>query len=316
LAYSRKHPIDARELSFTLAGNAYPNLFKDEDGNTWDVFGQGVSPSVEGLQLESVDYLVGYYFNFPAFFESIQFMGNEGTSKYPSAVQAGKEWLVDEEYLAIGSFRDGIQSIDDPRFTGATGKNLIDDSFYGSLDQKELVTVFRFEGITRIYPHRILEQHEVVNDEIGNLHFALSYCPLTGTSRVWNRDIKNKIVTFGVSGILFNNNLVLYDRSSETNWSQVLNRGIFGPCKDQQSTALDVLEMTLQDALLLEGQLELLVPDPLQLSRYEQSAYDNYKVSESIIFPISVRENSMPAKERVLGVTIQKETKIYRFSDF
>jgi hypothetical protein len=74
--------------------------------------------------------------------------------------------------------------------------------------------------------------------------------------------------------------------------------------------------MTLQDALLLDGRLELLAPDPNWLSRYNQSSYDNYKVSESIIFPISVRENSMPAKERVLGVTIQKETKIYRFSDF
>ena len=82
------------------------------------------------------------------------------------------------------------------------------------------------------------------------------------------------------------------------------------------SIALHVLEMTLQDALLLEGSLELLTPDPLQLSRNGQGSYDNYKVSESIIFPILVRESSVPVKEPVLRVTIQNETKIYRFGDF
>ena len=315
-AYERKHPIETHELLFTLASNSFPDIFKDQDGNLWNVFGQGVSPSVEGLQLNKVDHLVGYYFIFPAFYSSLQFMGSTGAARYPSALQTGKEWLVNEQYLAIGSFRDGIQSIDVPRFIGTTGKNLIDDGFYGPLDKKELVSVFRFDGITRIYPHRILQSHEVVNDQIGDLHFALSYCPLTGTSRVWSREIKNKIVSFGVSGILFNNNLVLFDRSSESNWSQVLNRAIHGPYIEQPSTTFNVLEMTLQDALLLDGKLELLDPDPLWLSRYGQSSYDDYKVSESIIFPISARENSLPAKERVLGVTIQDETKIYRFSDF
>jgi hypothetical protein len=192
----------------------------------------------------------------------------------------------------------------------------VDHPLFGSLGEDELATVVRYNGLTRIYPHRIMEYHEIVNDFIDDFYFTLSFCPLTGTSKVWNRELNGDLTEFGVSGLLFNNNLILYDRSTESNWSQILDLAVNGTLVGKSLDDIEVVEMKLNDALLLDGRLELLEPNTESALEYDVSSYEEYKTSETVLFPLANRDNTIAAKERVIGVTVDGITKVYRFSDF
>ena len=100
------------------------------------------------------------------------------------------------------------------------------------LDDSMIVGVV-VDGASKAYPLMVLDRHEVVNDQIGDTHIIVSYCPLTNSPLVFTRP---KQASFGVSGKLFRNNLVLYDNVSETLWSQIYMRGIQG---EQKDTPLD-----------------------------------------------------------------------------
>jgi hypothetical protein len=116
-----------------------------------------------------------------------------------------------------GPSKDGIPSIDDPSFIGPDAVDFLDsgDPVFG---------VAR-NGAVKAYPQKILVQHEIVNDRLGDLPVAVTYCPLTGTVQGFERGG----TTFGVSGRLINNNLVMYDRATDTWWPQILATSIPGP---------------------------------------------------------------------------------------
>lgn len=303
------------ELTFSLINGDFPNSLADVEGNVYSVLGDGVSQNVIDSRLGTVDHLVGYWFFFPSFYEKLQ-LSNGDVIQNTSASPDNAEWLVNTGNIAYGSFRDGIRSIDEPAFLDNLGKTLVDHPLFGSLGDDELATVVHHNGLTRIYPHRILEYHEIVNDFMDDFYFTVSFCPLTGTSKVWNREINGDLTEFGVSGLLFNNNLILYDRSTESNWSQILDLAVNGTLAGKSLDDIEVAEMKLNDALLLDGRLELLQPDVETSLEYNVSSYEEYKTSETVLFPLANRDNTMPAKERVIGVTVDGITKVYRFSDF
>jgi hypothetical protein len=123
------------------------------------------------------------------------------------------------ESLAVsgGPPKDGIPSIDRPSFVDPEGVDFLDpgDPVFG----------VEREGVCKAYPQKILVHHEIVNDRLGDLPVAVTYCPLTGTVQGFERGG----TTFGVSGRLINNNLVMYDRATETWWPQILATSIPGP---------------------------------------------------------------------------------------
>jgi hypothetical protein len=130
------------------------------------------------------------------------------------------------ESLAVsgGPSKDGIPSIDDPSFVGA------DDTDF--LEPGDPVFGVALNGDVKAYPQKILVQHEIVNDRLGDLPVAVTYCPLTGTVQGFERGE----TTFGVSGRLINNNLVMYDRATEAWWPQILATSIPGPWNSAPGT--------------------------------------------------------------------------------
>ncbi|MHB9286917.1 DUF3179 domain-containing protein [Halobacteriales archaeon Cl-PHB] len=116
-----------------------------------------------------------------------------------------------------GPPKDGIPSIDDPEFADATSVDFLDpgDPVFG---------VVR-EDVVKAYPQKILVWHEIVNDHLAGTPVSVTYCPLTGTVQGFERGE----TTFGVSGRLINNNLVMYDRATEAWWPQILATSIPGP---------------------------------------------------------------------------------------
>jgi hypothetical protein len=123
------------------------------------------------------------------------------------------------ESLAVsgGPPKDGIPSIDNPSFVGPEDADFLDpgDPVFG----------VALNGEVKAYPQKILVQHEIVNDRLGDLPVAVTYCPLTGTVQGFERGE----TTFGVSGRLINNNLVMYDRATEAWWPQILATSMPGP---------------------------------------------------------------------------------------
>ena len=112
--------------------------------------------------------------------------------------------------------RDAIPSVDDPTFG---------DDYVG--DPDDLVVV-ESEGAARAYPVRILHYHEIVNDRFGE-PIAVTWCPLCGSAVVYSRSVEGRTLTFGVSGKLADDDLVMYDRETGSEWKQSLGEAIEGP---------------------------------------------------------------------------------------
>jgi hypothetical protein len=125
-----------------------------------------------------------------------------------------------------GPPKDGIPSVDEPSFEPA-------DAVGGRLADGDVVFGVARDGVARAYPQAILAHHEIVNDRIAGDPVAVTYCPLTGTAMGFERGG----TTFGVSGRLVNNNLIMYDRAAETWWPQVLATSVPGPWNPEPGPA-------------------------------------------------------------------------------
>ena len=128
--------------------------------------------------------------------------------------------LPRDEILHGGPPRDGIPAISDPKMIDAIEADYLAD--------KDRVVGLTLNGESRAYPIAILNWHEIVNDEIGNKRFAVTYCPLCGTAVVFDSSIDGKRTDFGVSGLLYNSDVLLYDRDTESLWSQIMSQSVSG----------------------------------------------------------------------------------------
>ncbi len=125
------------------------------------------------------------------------------------------------DIMGGGPPRDGIPALDDPTFILAADETRIDD--------REPVVTVEIEGqVPRTYPLRYLTWHEIVNDEVGGVSYAVTYCPLCNSVPVFNRTVDGKVLTFGVSGKLRDSNLIMFDRQTESWWQQATGEGIVG----------------------------------------------------------------------------------------
>lgn len=130
---------------------------------------------------------------------------------------------LNQNTLSGGVPKDGIPSIDEPKYE--TIKQA--DQW---LEPNDIVMGVEKGDLLAAYPQRILVNHEVVNETIDGKKHSLTYCPLTGTAIGYQGTITEGVeAEFGVSGDLVNSNLIMYDRASDTHWSQILGQGITEP---------------------------------------------------------------------------------------
>lgn len=125
---------------------------------------------------------------------------------------------------------DGIPSIDDPHFHRA------DTVDY--LAPADPVVALEIDGDARAYPLEILIWHELVNDTVGGVPVSVAYCPLCNSVTVYERDVEGRVLDFGVSGLLYNSSLVMYDRQTETLWSHFTGEPLHGELVDADLVAL------------------------------------------------------------------------------
>ena len=147
-------------------------------------------------------------------------------------------------------------------------------------------------GEARAYPLRFLAWHEVVNDTLGGEPIAVTYSPLCDSAAVFRRTVAGEVLTFGVSGLLLDSNLLLYDRrpggAGESLWAQLLARAIAGPGAAARR-ALDPLPLALTtwgEWLARHPDTTLLAPDESMVAEYKREPYVSYFGSDLLRFPV------------------------------
>lgn len=125
------------------------------------------------------------------------------------------------EVRSGGVPRDGIPALDGPRMIRADRAR--------ELEGVEPVLTVAFEGTpARAYPLRYLTWHEIVNDAVGGVPFAVTYCPLCNSAMVFDRRVDSAVLSFGVSGNLRHSDMIMFDRETESWWQQAIGEGIAG----------------------------------------------------------------------------------------
>jgi hypothetical protein len=224
-------------------------------------------------------------------------------------------FLIPAEEIADGGpGPDGIPSIDSPLFTQAFSSTLI--------QPQDLVVGISIDGVAKAYPHSILNYHEIVNDQItingANQDITLSFCPLTGSSVLWNSLMGSANTSFGVSGLLFNANLILYDRETGSLWSQMLEQAINGSELERVPEKAQVVETTWQTWIEMYPDTFLLMIEESESNfPYEFNPYGSHVTDNRIPFNANNSDdNRLHPKERVLGINVGESSKVYPVNNF
>ena len=211
--------------------------------------------------------------------------------------------------LSGGPPRDGIPSIDAPKFIEPE-----DVDYLKADDRVVSVTV---DNETRAYPLRILSQHEIVNDTIGDRAFAVTYCPLCGTAMVFDREIQGERVELGVSGLLYNSDVLMYDRKTESLWSQLAMKAVSGPLAGMELEWLPSEQLTWKKWKSTYPDGHVLSTDTGYQRDYGRELYPGYETNQSTYFPYernpifaSVEADLLP-KTKVVGVIQGGQAKAY-----
>lgn len=208
-----------------------------------------------------------------------------------------------EAILAGGPERDGIRSVDEPRFAEV-------EAATWATPHTQVIGL-EIDGDARAYPIHLLEYHQIVNDEFSGRPVAVTYDPIAGTPIVFDARVDGEPLQFGVSGLLYESNFLLYDRSSESLWSQFLGRAVSGP---KQGTRLRRIR-SRQESLAAWRQrhprtrvLERPLPKHID---YRYSRFHEYWISDTVPFPVSVRDDRFHPKAGVLGVVAGGKSRAY-----
>jgi len=197
--------------------------------------------------------------------------------------------------LSGGPPPDGIPAIDQPLFERASAVDWLDDG--------EGVLSLTAGGQTRAYPIQVLIWHEIVNDTIAGTPVVVSYCPLCNSALAFDRRLGEHLFTFGTSGKLYLSDLVMYDRQTESLWSQIEGRAIAGTLTGAELTRVPIATVTW-------NQWRRAHPDGYVLARpegsgrdYGRNPYVGYDEPDSEPFLFDGEsDDRLPPKERVVAL--------------
>jgi hypothetical protein len=214
--------------------------------------------------------------------------------------------LVPRELLvASGMPKDGLPALVDPPLWTVAQADAATVGHGRFLVPGDRVIGVRLGGAARAYPLRMLVWHEVVNDTLGGVPVAVTYDPLCDSAVAFRREARGERLTFGVSGLLFDSNLLMYDRQMggkvESLWSQLLFRAVAGPAA-AAGAALEVLPISVEtwaDWRREHPDTTVPGPDPRMMERYASDPYASYVASDLLRFPVA----PLPAASRLAPKT-------------
>lgn len=217
---------------------------------------------------------------------------------------------IDGSFIFRGCFggRDCIPALTNPQTISASEASYLND---GDL----VLGVFR-NGVARAYPHPILWWHEITNDTLGGEMFTINFCPLTSTGLLFDATLDGREHTFGVSGLLYNNNLIMYDRLfGETLFPQMCYLGRDGNLNGKQLKLLPIIETTWATWKQLYPNTTVL-SDATGFSRdYSRYPYGDYRTDHDfLLFRVTKEDPRLERKDIIFGLILNNIERAYPFN--
>lgn len=202
-----------------------------------------------------------------------------------------------EEIRGGGPAVDGIPALVRPRKASIYESDRFlkpDDPVLGLKVGKEAVA----------YPIRLLNWHELVNDVVGGVPVAVTYCPLCRSGMVFDRRAGEVVREFGVSGLLYNSDLVMYDRGTRSLWSQIMSEAIAGPSMGAKLSRLPGRRTSWARWKAEHPGTEAVLFDTGHKRDYGGDPYAGYEDSSGLYFPVNHEDARLPRKTVVFGVSL------------
>lgn len=199
-----------------------------------------------------------------------------------------------DEFQSGGPPKDGIPSIDHPIFRSMMEVH--------ELAGREPVITLKIGEDVRIYPLRVLTWHEIVNDTVGGVPVAVTYCPLCNAAIVFERRLGNRVLDFGTTGKLRHSDLVMYDRQTESWWQQFTGEAMVGTLVGQKLRMVPALIESWDTASAREPAAKVLIPSDPSARPYGRNPYVGY---DSLLAPMFFRgplPDKVPAMAYVVAV--------------
>lgn len=225
----------------------------------------------------------------------------------PAARVAGFDFtrhaIPPEEIVSGGPPKDGIPAIFAPEFVPAARASF--------LQPDDRVIGVALAGDAAAYPIRILNWHEAVNDTIGGVPVAVTYCPLTDTALVFDRRAAGRTLSFGISGRLYRSNVLLYDRQTESLWSQLREQAVTGPMTGTRLRLIPSVVTAWKRWRKEHPDTRVLSTRTGHRRDYGRDPYAGYRRSPQTMFPPGPFRPILPPKTRVFGLRMGSVTRAW-----
>lgn len=216
--------------------------------------------------------------------------------------------LIDTNQIVRGGPpRDGIPALDHPKFIPVKEADFLEDG--------DLVIAVERGGVSRAYPLRIMLWHEIANDRLGQEAIVVTYCPLCGTSVVFDGNVAGQTLSFGVSGLLFQSDVLMYDRQTESLWSQLAFKAVTGPMAGTPLRWLPSQILTWAAWKKKHPGGEVLSTETGFARDYTYNPYAGYEQSPGVWFGVPNNRDDYAAKTWVLGLLVDGQAKAYALDE-
>ncbi len=212
------------------------------------------------------------------------------------------------EVLSGGPPKDGIPALDNPRFIGVAAADW--------LEAREPVVLVEAGGAAKAYPLQVLTWHEIVNDEVGGVPIAVTFCPLCNTAIGFKREFDAQVLDFGTTGRLRYSNLIMYDRQTETWWQQATGEALAGRYAGSRLEFYPANIVSWEEFRTAYPHAEVLSRDTGYRRAYGRNPYAGYDDVNNtpFLYRGPRTPEALPAMARVLTVDLEEETVAYPYA--
>ena len=213
-----------------------------------------------------------------------------------------------DEIVWGGVRKDGIPALTRPFLISASEADYITED--------ELVFGISINGDARAYPYRFMDWHEMLNDRIGGVSVSLAYCTLCGSGILYKTDIHadEDPIIFGSSGFLYRSNKLMYDQKTHSLWNQFNGKPVVGPLVNSgiELEVLPLVTTTWEEWREQHPDTKVMSIETGFTRDYTPGApYGAYFFSDELMFPASVKDDSLKNKDKVFGLRISGANKAW-----
>lgn len=258
--------------------------------------------------------LISFAFILPAFtFGQIK---NPKNLTYEWTTDTSKH-IVDLSELTLTTSKDALPTLDFPKFILKSDENF---NFY----EYEPVIAVSYNGESKAYPLSLLTMYELSNDSIGGEQAMVTFCPMCNAAMVFNRKVKKDgqqyLLNFGISGLLMHNDMIMYDKQTNTWWEQLMGEAIVGELAGVELKMMRALIISVKDYFDRYPEGKILSPEGIKIidkttghRPFHHLNHENSTIDSAYFLPEKV-DSRLPPLERVLDIHTEGHTIIYPFS--